>query len=262
MRSAVHSFPWQPSPSGTRADDIAQGFGNAGRFERYLRTFGSRILPLLQSRRNRQQLLQPHTQAEREWFYEHHWDTWRWRTAYRAFFSRRTMGRLGRDPSFFDYVDDNVSERLLARTKYALTELDPVENPYLQWILLGRHGPALPHALRAENFQAIRDNLYRLEVRRQSLDDFIVDDSAAPVDRFNLSDVFEYMSPEGYAEALQGLLQRAAPAARLVYWNMMAPRRRPEPLADRLRPLQGLSDALFRQDKAFFYSDFVVEEVI
>jgi S-adenosylmethionine-diacylglycerol 3-amino-3-carboxypropyl transferase len=48
----------------------------------------------------------------------------------------------------------------------------------------------------------------------------------------------------------------------MAYWNMLAPRRRPPVLAERLHPLQELSTTLFRQDKAFFYSDFVVEEII
>jgi S-adenosylmethionine-diacylglycerol 3-amino-3-carboxypropyl transferase len=33
-------------------------------------------------------------------------------------------------------------------------------------------------------------------------------------------------------------------------------------MADRLRPLTDLSRRLHGQDKAFFYSDFVVEEVV
>ena len=45
----------------------------------------------------------------------------------------------------------------------ASPELNPAENPYLQWILKGRHTTALPFALREENFQSIRNNLHRLE---------------------------------------------------------------------------------------------------
>jgi S-adenosylmethionine-diacylglycerol 3-amino-3-carboxypropyl transferase len=43
---------------------------------------------------------------------------------------------------------------------------------------------------------------------------------------------------------------------------MLAPRSRPESLAMRFRPLDELARELFAQDKAFFYSRFVVEEVI
>jgi S-adenosylmethionine-diacylglycerol 3-amino-3-carboxypropyl transferase len=42
---------------------------------------------------------------------------------------------------------------------------------------------------------------------------------------------------------------------------MLAPRTRPESMADRLRPLTELSQRLHHEDKAFFYSRFVVEEV-
>jgi len=245
-----------------RAESIAAGFGNAGKFERYLRLFGTHILPLLQSKATLTGLLQPRSQAERERFYDLRWDNWRWRAAFRLFFSRRVMGLLGRDPHFFQYVTDDVAAGLLARTRYALTVLDPVENPYLQWIVLGRHGPALPYALRAENFQAIRANLDRLEWRCQPLEETLADEQTPRFDCFNLSDVFEYMSQESYADLLRRICERARPQARLAYWNMMVPRRRPESLAAQLRPLTDLAAALYRRDKAFFYRDFVVEEVM
>jgi S-adenosylmethionine-diacylglycerol 3-amino-3-carboxypropyl transferase len=49
---------------------------------------------------------------------------------------------------------------------------------------------------------------------------------------------------------------------RLAYWNMLAERHRPEELSGVLKPLTELSRQLFAQDKAFFYSDFVVEEIL
>ena len=54
----------------------------------------------------------------------------------------------------------------------------------------------------------------------------------------------------------------ATPAARLVYWNMLAPRSRPEAMADVLRPMTDLAERLHRQDKAFFYSRLVFEELV
>ena len=78
---------------------------------------------------------------------------------------------------------------------------------------------------------------------------------------FNLSDIFEYMSEDEYLRQLQTLLAAANPGARLVYWNMLAPRSRPQELAARLQPQTELAQALHAQDKAFFYSRLVVEEV-
>ena len=77
-----------------------------------------------------------------------------------------------------------------------------------------------------------------------------------------MSDIFEYMSPENHARLLENLSDRSKPGARLAYWNMLAPRRRPDSLASRLRALNGLAKDLFRRDNAWFYSAFVLEEVI
>lgn len=52
-----------------------------------------------------------------------------------------------------------------------------------------------------------------------------------------------------------------ADGGRLVYWNLLAPRRRPERLRDRLRPLDGLASDLHSRDKAFFYGALRVEEI-
>ena len=77
---------------------------------------------------------------------------------------------------------------------------------------------------------------------------------------FNLSDVFEYLSPASSENLLARLCERAAPGARLVYWNMLAPRRRPASLADHLQSLEKFARELHARDQAFFYSALVVEE--
>jgi S-adenosylmethionine-diacylglycerol 3-amino-3-carboxypropyl transferase len=242
-------------------DAITAGLVGQGRFERYLRTFSQRILPLIHSATVRESLLQPRNLLERCKFYTSVWNTWRWRLLFRLFFSRTVMGRLGRDPAFFRYAEGQISTTVMNRTRDALTLLDPTRNPYLQWILLGRHGSALPFALRPENFQAIRHNLKKLEWHTQSLEDYLVDTKPAQFNGFNLSNVFEYMSLDAYHAALEALLRVAQPAARLVYWNLLAPRHRPTTMADRLLPLENLAATLHRQDQAFFYSALVIEQV-
>ena len=240
---------------------IQDGFGATGKFERYFEMFRRRVLPLVHRTSKVEALLRGGDGDARRQFYSRSWDTWRWRLMFRVFFSRFVMGRLGRDPAFFDYVEGSVAERILARTRYALTELDPAKNPYLEWILTGRHQRALPHALRAENFEAIRANLDRLEWRCDSLDRVLADCEPASIDAFNLSDIFEYMPEPAYHSLLAAVVRAGRKGARLAYWNMLAPRRRPESMAAELSPLKDIADRLAAQDKAFFYSAFVVEEV-
>ncbi|MGB8356210.1 MAG: DUF3419 family protein [Chthoniobacteraceae bacterium] len=244
------------------APAIEGGIGSAGKFERYFQLFRTRILPLIHSQKTVERLLEGGDPGRREGFYREQWDTWRWRLLFKVFFSRFAMGRLGRDPAFFKYVEGSVAEKILLRTRYALTALDPAGNPYLQWILTGRHLTALPFALRPENFEVIRTNLDKMEWALCSVEEYLLAHPSLRIDRFNLSDIFEYMSPDNYCQVLERLIAAANPGARLAYWNMLAPRSRPEALASRLRPLNEMADRLFAGDKAWFYSRFVLEEVI
>jgi S-adenosylmethionine-diacylglycerol 3-amino-3-carboxypropyl transferase len=243
-----------------RPDEVAAGIGSAGKFERYFRTFRRRVLPLVHRRRAVRDLLTPKNRDARAAFFDATWNSWAWRLLFRVFFSERLLGLLGRDPSFFKYAEEPVAEMLMKRVRHAFVELDPSANPYLTWIMTGMHGVALPHALRAENFEAIRANLDRFEARRSSLEEL---DGAkiGPVDRWNLSDIFEYMSDDN-AKALFGLIaDRSRAGSRLAYWNMIVPRRGTSYLPSRLRGRAEESARLFAQDKAFFYRAFVVEDV-
>jgi S-adenosylmethionine-diacylglycerol 3-amino-3-carboxypropyl transferase len=242
-----------------RPDLIAAGIGSAGKFEHYFRLFRERVLPLVHPRERIRELLRPKSAPERRSFYNKQWNNLRWRLMFRIFFSRMVMGWLGRDPEFFRYVEGSVSEKILERTEYALTELDPAANPYIHWILTGRHNGALPASLREENFEPIRRNLDRLQWRCGALEESLK--GGQEFDCFNLSDIFEYMSPEAYQELLKLILSSARPGARLAYWNMLAPRQRPESVAAGLRPLLELSSQLFARDQAFFYRALVVEQV-
>jgi S-adenosylmethionine-diacylglycerol 3-amino-3-carboxypropyl transferase len=241
---------------------IARGIGGAGRFEQYFELFRRWILPLIHPSDRIAALVREKTFAERQRFYDQEWDSWRWRWLFRLFFSRAVMERLGRRPECFAHVRDGVAEPLLERTRHALTTLCPAGNPYVQWILTGTHAEALPFALRHENFEAIRANLDRLEWRRAAIDEHLETAGANAIDRCNLSDVFEYMTEPQYHSVLDRLVQVCRPGARLVYWNMLTDRTRPEGLASRLRPLEPLASELHQRDRAFFYRKLVVEEVL
>lgn len=238
---------------------IAYGAGGIGKFEHYFRIMQKRLLPLVHSARTIDDVFVSRAPAERRRFHDERWNNWRWRLLLKAFFSRFTMGRLGRDPAFFDHVEGSVSDHVARRIVHAAVTLDPADNPYLHWILKGTMGRALPLAWRPEHYDAIRARLDRLDVRISSFESLIA--SAETADGFNLSDIFEYMDPATFAAVYGDLLKVARPGARLVYWNMMAPRRVPPAHAARIITRTDLEATGKAMDKAFFYSDFVVEEV-
>jgi S-adenosylmethionine-diacylglycerol 3-amino-3-carboxypropyl transferase len=243
-----------------RADVIAHGAGGVGKFERYFRLMRTRLLPFVHGRATLDAVFQPMPDmAERRRFHDEVWNNWRWRLLLKVFFSRFTMGRLGRDPAFFDHVEGSVADHVARRIVHAAVNLEPAHNPYLHWILKGSHGLALPHAWRPENHEVIRSRLDRLDIRHGSLEAFV--STGEKADGFNLSDIFEYMNPETFETVYASIISASNPGARLVYWNMMAPRRMPVAFAARMERLEAEERVGKAADKAFFYSDFVVEAV-
>lgn len=239
--------------------DIVQGgVIHGGKFERYFRTFRRWVLPLVHSRRSVEELLTPRDAAERERFYADRWDTWGWRALFRVFFSRAVMGKMGRDPEFFAHVDGPVADRILARTRYAMTAIPTADNPYLAYTLAGNFSAgALPRYLERRHFEAIRARLDRLHLARVP-----ADQAEGTFDGFNLSDIFEYMDPLEHERCYGRLLDRARPGALLVYWNMLAPRAIPGSVERRARALTERASALHARDRAWFYQRLHVDQKV
>lgn len=276
---------WTEVASGlsTRAQDFFEGqkaligrwgLGGIGKFEHYFSLFRRFILPLMHSKATIEALMTAQSDEDRAAFFHNRFANWRYKFLTRAFFSRTVMGWLGRDPAFFAYVNEPFSEHIKRRIEHGLANLDPSENPYLSWILFGQHRNTLPHALRLENFETIRQNLDRLhafslstEAFAQKLKEASGDDnskkqellSALKISRFNLSNIFEYMSEDNFKAMFEGLLDMATPDARFAYWNMMVPRRASQHFSELIYD-QPLSSSLYAEDKAIFYRDFVVEQ--
>ena len=243
------------------AADVASGVIHAGRFERFFGIFRTRVLPLIHSRKTRERLLEPRTPEERRAFYDRVWNNLRWRFLFRLFFSRVVVGRLGRDPEFFRYVEGSVSDRILERARHGLTDLPTDANPYLEYIVRGNFERALPRYLRPEKFAAIREGLHRLTLYHGSVEAAAARHAGPGFDAYNLSDIFEYLDPKSCLALYSELLPTARPGARLAYWNTLVPRRRPPELASRVASLTEEARQLHAKDLAFFYRGFEIDEV-
>lgn len=245
-----------------RLDDIAHGPSRQGKLEGYFELFRERVLPLIHPRSTVLSLLDARQPAERAAFYESTWNNLRWRLLFRIFFSRFIMGRLGRDPELFRYVEGSVAGRILGRARYALTVLPTHENPYLEYILTGSFGRNVPLYLRSYAFPEVKNNLDRLVLFEGPVDEAAREHRGdSGFDGFNLSDIFEYLDEPASAEVYGALLETARPGARFAYWNMLVPRRLSSAFPGRVRYLEEESRELLAKDLAFFYSAFIVEEV-
>ena len=259
---------------------IQKGIIHAGKFEKFFKIFREKILPFVHSKKRIEKLLEKKSRQERIEYYDKYWNNFRWKLMFKLFFSKYIVGKLGRDKKFFRYAEKNISEEMKERSRYALCEQNPYENPYINYILTGNYRKdCLPYFLRKENFDKIRKNLHKVEILQSSVEEYL-DQIDFKINKFNLSDIFEYMSAENYSKLMGKIYDNAEDNALLAYWNLIV-ERNSEKLdyeetdseiaftgketnvnGKKYERMKELDRKLHEKDMTFFYTDFVVEKVI
>jgi S-adenosylmethionine-diacylglycerol 3-amino-3-carboxypropyl transferase len=147
---------------------------------------------------------------------------------------------------------------ILNRTKHALTKIPTHSNPYLSYILTGNFSRSLPHYLKPEHFESIKKNLPNLELQHCGVSE-AMDLYPNRFTRFNLSDIFEYMSGDEFEQISAQLFSNSGKDAKVAYWNLLA-QRNLNSFSEYWKTDEQLSEELHRQDKAWFYSKFFISE--
>lgn len=240
---------------------IEDGLLNGGRYERFVRVFGS-LLRFIQGRRRVEGLFRERDRDERAEFYLKEWDNWRWRLLFRVFFNKTVMTRRGLTPDYF-YFDDgsqSFAESFARRTKQVITDLPVHDNYFLaQYVgncYLGED--RLPEYLRSENFDTVRERVDRLEMKIGDVRNVFDDIASATFDAICLTNVFELMSEQEMRIVLPKVARVLKPGGRMTLRNLMIPRSVPPDLADVLVHDPVRSGELHRQDRSFVYRSFQV----
>lgn len=241
---------------------IQDGIIHQGKFEHYFQLFANKIMPLVHNQKDLTELFLPKSIQAQRLFYDKTWNNWRFKALFKVFFNKFVMGSLGRDKEFFKYVDTSmISKNIKERADKALRDVPTWNNPYVNYILLNNFDYALPHFAKEENFNIIKQNIDALEIKTGTIND-VAKNSGIKFDGFNLSDIFEYMDRDLFKEISLELLSSANLGAKFCYWNMMVDRRVSEILPENFEYKKELSQELYLKDRAFFYKDFIVDEVI
>lgn len=246
---------------------IERGINHAGKLEKFFRIFNHKILPFIHSKKTINKFFEKKSLEERKKFYDKKWENFRWKLTFRIFFSNLVIGKLGRDKEFFKYVEKDIATTMLSQIKYASTELDPHENPYINYFLTQNYRlDSLPYFLTEENFGKIKSNLNKLEIVCDTLEEYL-EKIDFKIDKFNLSDIFEYMSVENYTKLMEIIYKNCLDNALLAYWNLVVKRNSEmeelkNQFSKRFKRLKEIDQELHKRDKTFFYTDFVIERVI
>ena len=242
---------------------IGQGLIHAGRYEAYMRLL-RHCLELFKGKRLIRALFAAEESAERERLYRRRWDTPLWRLFTRVFLSRTVMSSLFTG-EFFTYVEGSFSfgRHFAELIERALTDNPLRENYFLSYILLGRYFDEdhLPPYLIRENFPVIRSRLSRIHMINGSCEDFFRGRPDGSIQKFNFTNIFEWMPREAYEELLREVCRVASHGAVITYRNLLVLRERPASMAARIQPDRALSASLHARDRSFVYRNYVVERI-
>ena len=234
-------------------DFFEEGIVNIGKFERYFQIFKRYIVPIFASKKNVKRLTSFHEIEEQRTFYEDKINNRRFKAIFNIYFGFKVMGNLGRDTSFYDYVEDkeNSSKNIKQIFDYGITHIPSFNNPYINYILLNKfNNECLPVYLRRENFEIIRNNIDKIKVVQSDLIEI-----SGKYDFYNLSDIFEYMSEKEFEKNIDKIKQISNNNAMIAYYNMQNIR---YINSKEFEYQKELSDELTKTTKSYFYRDFVI----
>lgn len=239
-----------------RPEYFKRGILNIGKFENYFHIFRKYIIPLFTTKSNINKLASFEEIDIQKDFYERKINNKRLNFIFNIFFGFKVMGKLGRDKSFYKYVDEKKksAKNIKFTFDYGITHIANYNNQYINYILLNKFNEeCLPIYLRKENFVTIRNNIDKIEVIRSNLTNI-----EGKYDFFNLSDIFEYMSETEFKQNIKKIKDISNKGARIAYYNMQNKR---YIKSKEFIYLEELSKKLTLKTKSYFYRDFLVYKV-
>lgn len=243
--------------------DIRRGIIHAGRYERYMRLLGT-ITRWLVGRATVERMFATADPAERERLYEAAWATRRWRWFTRLFLSRSLM-TLFFDKAFFAQLERTFpfGDHFRSIVRNALTRLPLRDSYFLAYALLGRYYDQahLPPYLRREHIDQIRARLDRVKIVTGDCAAWFRTQPDDSIDRFNFTNIFEWMPVASYHGLLRETIRVARDGAVMTYRNLLVPRSHPTSLEPIVSGRNGSAHALHARDLSFIYRAYVVEDI-
>ena len=193
----------------------SQGLLHDGKLEGYLRLFSQRILPLMVSRQHREGLaLQGDPQAQVT-FLETHWNSWLWRQAIAYLFDPAQVDKNARHPGLVDTQGrTKLPTNYYAAFLRILGQTSLRENPYLDYVLYGRHAHSYLPYLEDAHFQPEG----RLHLHHGALQPWL--DTLPPAQRFiHASDILESYPEPALPKFFHSVDAACQTGSLLVFWD-------------------------------------------
>ncbi len=151
----------------------------------------------------------------------------------------------------YDYVRERI--------EYALTRVPIYDNYFLTVAITGRfRGNRVPPYLLEENFETLRDNLDRVTIVNGWLGPYLDTLPPQSISKFNLLDIFDWMTEEQFEGTLRSALRVATPDATMIYRSGSYRLDPPPAIRPQLVHHPDLSRDLLSIDRSATYGSFYV----
>lgn len=188
-----------------------------------------------------------------------------WKTSSKWFvYFKPFMYLAGVHPEQFRLVDGrhDMFEFVKERIEYALTKVPIYDNYFLSMAVTGKfRGNRVPPYLLKENFATLRNNLDRVQVVNGWLGPYLDTLPAGSLNKFNLLDIFDWMSAAAFESTLKSALRAAAPGATMIYRSGSYKLEVAPSIQARVTQHPDLARRLLAQDRSATYGSFYVMTV-
>lgn len=244
---------------------ITRGVLGSGVSERFQSLLAALVRTLIHPPSRIRRLLECRSLEEQRALYAREWNSRRWRLLYRLLLSRAVFNRTY-DPAFFAHVENpSFSRHFHALAERTLTELPVADNYFLHYVLTGRYPSGVtggvPPYLSRGGAATLRthDGLTLVDGPMTAYLTTLPDGS---VQGFSLSNIAEWLAPEGVDALFAEVARTAAPGARVCFrnfvgWTEVPARWRATIVEDRAR-----GESLLPRDRSMVNRRFAVCRVV
>ncbi len=200
-------------------------------------------------------------EEQRAWYQQYAaprlWGPW----SRRFVMSKPLLYLAGVHPEQYRLVDGrhDMYEYVKERVEYALTQVPVYDNYFLSQAVTGKfRGNRVPPYLLAENFETLRRHLDRVLIVNGWLGPFLDTLPPESVSKFNLLDIFDWMTPQVFESTLHSVLRAAKPGATLIYRSGSYALDPPASVLPHIERHDELARRLLATDRSATYGSFYV----
>lgn len=240
---------------------IARGLLNCGVSERFIAAVVGVVKLGIHRKAKIDRLLGLDTLQEQKEFFDREWNTRRWKLLFPLLLNRWTFNRTY-DPGFFREVENpSFAAHFRGLLEHALTEVPVRTNYFLHQMLTGAYPartPGVPPYLDRTRREFLRSRLDCMQLVDGGYGDYLASCEEDSVDAFALSNICEWLDPDGISELLDEVVRVARPGARVCFRNFVGHTTIPAGLRRRLVEDAAAGREAIKKDRSCLQSRIVI----